>query len=469
MEADLDFLPEELKTHIISYLNDEPPSTSWYKRTPRLCLGGSNSTPLKNLSRASKSWRRLTKTALFRCIRINIVALREDALFAFYRPWTTNFRHAVEVRKHNFRDWLFRRAGYPTDTEWIYRHAWQDTAPQRASHWLTALDSTLSDLLVFLTANELCSNVESVSVMAEGELDDNSSDYIRNEVHCLIGSATFWEVLFRNIEPSQITLVAPPSTLACLLNCSIRMLDSWAFAGMDYELVTLRRTKGPSQVWAKPKLINDDGCESVHLRASPADYARPALASVLYIRPWSHLIINEGSYLAAYSTYEYFHKEPPGIIYPLAQGFEVPMSLDTLTYHSIFPFHDYLAAAVNLMSTGIIRNLHVQLAPSATDTNWDDPSLVGKADLTDCWSEIQQVYALLFTGPSANPNHEDGHLAAHSNITTFSSGDCRIESIAQFLERSFGVLGWDETVKGTWKITEAAAARRRQIQGIDEE
>lgn len=467
MEAYIESLPEELKTQIISYLDVEPPSSSWYTHAPRLSLGKSELRPLKNLSQVSKAWRRLTKSSLFRCIRMNIVASQESAAFPLRAPSTTSFRHVYSVRKAEFKARLFKSIGYPLEIEWIYRHAWLDAASERAAQWLTALDQTLSDLLSFLAKNKLASNVESVSILGEGELDNNSRDYITDEVHCLIASATFWDVLFRSLEPSQITLVAPPSTLACLLNCSIRMLDSWAFPGMNNQLVTLKRPRR-DHTDADRRRTSYSRSEAVHLRMGPNDYARPALASLLYIRPWTHIFINEGSYLQAYSTYEYFHKEPPGIVYPLAQGFEVPMSLESITYHSVFPFHDYLAAAVNLMSTGIIRSLHVKLAPDADDKTWDDPCHVGKADITDCWGEIEQVYSLLFTGTTADATAEDGHLAAHSNVSTFSSGDCKIESIRDLLVRSFKALEWDGDERGMWAITEAAAARRRVLQGLDE-
>lgn len=379
------------------------------------------------------------------------------------------FRHAVDARRFKFKNRLFRGAGYPRDAEWAYRQSWNDQPPEKAARWTFTLDVVLSRLLAFLTKTNLASNVETISISADGELDDGAVDYVREEMHCQIATATFWDVLFRYVDPSQVTLLGPPSTLACLLNCSIRMLDSWAFPGMQYQLVTLRRpspTRGSSSPQQPKRTTGYHRCESVHLRLGPNDPARPALASLLYIRPWTALLINEGSYLQAYSTYEYFHKEPPGIVYPLAQGFEVPMALESITYHSVFPFHDYLAAAVNLMSTGIIRELHVRLTPDPVqDRDWDAPSKVGKADISDCWGEVEQVYSLLFTGTAPDATTEDGHLTAHSRVTTFSSGDCGIANLRALLETSFSVLEWEEKGKGIWEITDGAARRRREVQG----
>ena len=473
MEANLDTLPEELKSHIVSFLVDEPPSSTWYRREP--CVSTTEPSPsrkpLKNLSLVSKGWRRLVKCPLFRCIRIKLEFGEDLGLPALMSPPISNFRNAIEAQRYSFKSKLFQGVGYPREIEWAYRHCWQDSAPERAARWLTMLDFKLSSLLALLANDDIAMNVDTLCLTVDSELDDGMPDYVREEIHCLIASATFWDILFRSLEPSQVTIVAPPSTLACLLNCSIRMLDSWAFPGMKHQLVTLQRSRSRSDAGrllttsATSTRTGYDRSENVHLRMGPNDPARPALASLLYIRPWTHLVVNEGSYLQAYATYEYFHKEPPGIMYPLAQGFEVPMALESFTYHAMFPFHDYLAAAVNLMSTGIIRQLHVQLAPRSDDKTWSDPARAGKVDIADCWSEIEQVYSLMFAG--ATP--EDGHLAAHSNVALFSSGDVGIDSLKELLDRSFGALGWEENEVGVWTITEEAAARRRIAQGLDEE
>lgn len=460
--SDMDALPEELKLHIISFLDLDPPSTFWYQKEPSLALNDEDVQPLKTLSLVSREWRRLTTHSLFRCIRIRL-----DWQGGITSPPETQseFARSIANRKHKFKTRLFRGAGYPRDTEYASRQAWQDDAPEKAARWTATLDTTLTNLLTFLLRNNLHPSVETFSITADGELDDGTPDYVREEMHCQIATATFWDVLFRHLEPAQVTLVACPSTLASLLNCSVRMLDAWAFPGMHHQLVTLRR---PSltrhQPVAERRTTGYHRCESVHLRLGPEDPARPALASLLYIRPWTALLVNEGSYLQAYGTYEYYHKTPPGIVYPLAQGFEVPMALESLTYHSIFPFHDYLAAAVHMMSTGIIRALHVKLTPA--DKDWDAPVRIGKADISDCWGEVEQVYSLMFGGVGGDAAAEDSHLAAHSRVTTFSSGDCGIESLRVLLERSFGRLGWEEGEGvGVWTISEVAAARRTEIQG----
>ncbi|KAF1351040.1 hypothetical protein BDV97DRAFT_398004 [Delphinella strobiligena] len=468
MEAHLDALPEELKLHILSFLDGEPPSSSWYTHAPRLSLADSDMKPLKALSLVSKAWRRLVKLSLFRCIRLKLSAL-EDIAWPTIPPSTINFRHAIEVRKQQFKHWLFQGVGFPGEAEWTYRHSWQDSAPERAAQWLKMLDSALAGLISFLVTNRLNTNVESMSIVVAGELDDGRADFVREEIHCLIGTATFWDVVFRTIEPSQVTLVAPPSTLACMLSCSIRTLDAWAFPGMSHQLVTLRRPKVRNHTRATPDYTVYNRSEYVHLRFGPGHAARPALASLLYIRPWTHMLVNEGSYLQAYSTYEYFHKEPPGIMSPLGLGFQVPMSLDTLTYHAVFPFHDHVATAVDLMTTGIIRHLKVKLAPSAEDKNWDDPAFVGKADITDCWGEIEQVYHLLCSGTIPSAAVEEGHLAARANLTTFTSGDCKVESIRELLEQRLASLQWVEIDEGIWASPEAAMSRSGYVQELENE
>jgi hypothetical protein len=36
-------------------------------------------------------------------------------------------------------------------------------------------------------------------------------------------------------------------------------------------------------------------------------------ASVLFGRPWSKLLLNEGSFIRAYATYEYWKRQPPSV------------------------------------------------------------------------------------------------------------------------------------------------------------
>lgn len=463
MEPSLDTLPEELKSLVISYLDLDPPSAHWCSQRPSSALADCNPKPLKNLSAVSKAWRRLVKPTLFRCIRMHLKPnqLATNWLTTYQR---SNFHRTLETRKVQYKSSLFNGDSYPHDAEWAYRHSWQDMAPPKAAQWITMLESYSSDLLFFLGFSGLTSGVQTLAVVFDQELDNgNSPDWLREEVHCLIGSATFWDVLLRPIDSFQVTVVAPPSTLGCILNCSVSMQDAWAFPGMGLQLVTLQRPHAPRYAASQPHSISNRA-ESVHLRLGQNDAARPAMASLLYLRPWTHIMVNEGCYLQAYETYEYFHKEPPGIAYPIAQGFEVPMSIHSLTYHAQFPLHDYLAAVVNLMSTGMIRNLHVQLAPDPHDDIFNNTS---KVDMNDCWSEVELVYRLLFTGTAAAPTPEDSHLAAHSNMTTFSSGDYRIESIKALLDSSFAALQWDSTRNGMWEITHAALARRRAIQGLE--
>lgn len=318
-------------------------------------------------------------------------------------------------------------------------------------------------LIPFLDRNGLSAGVESMAITSTEDLSDAHPDAVRDEMHCLIASATFWQTIFSVIEPLQLTLLAPPSTLACLLNCNVRMQDAWAFPDMSLQLLSLRRPfiqHGP--IMHDMPYNRDD---PVQLRTDLNGSAGPALASVIYIRPWTHLVVNEGSYIQAYSTYEYFHKEPPGILYPIAQAFEQPISIQSITYQAVFPFHDYLAASINLMSTGIVRHLDVKIAPGKEDNALNDPQQVGKADVSDCWNEVEQAYSY-YTTSTADSDDEHMHLTAHSNLETFSSGDCGIQSIKELLQRSFQILEWEEIGTGKWAITEAAMERRRRIQDV---
>lgn len=455
----LSALPEELKLHVISYLDLEPPSLSWHTRQPASVFTDNVTKGLKSLSLVSKDWRRLVKPALFRCLCIRLAPQSTPQ----QHSWSAAYREALEANTAKFKSKLFRGKGFPS-VEWPYRHSWQDLPSWKVNGWVSMIESA-TGLIPFLESIDSSAEVQSLTIISAEDLSDAHPDSVRDEMHCLIASATFWEALFGVIEPLQLTLLAPPSTLACLLNCSVRLQDAWAFPGMSLQLLSLRRPSARHDLGMHELPYNQD--DPVQLKVDLNGSSRPALASVVYIRPWTDLVVSEGSYIQAYSTYEYFHKEPPGILYPIAQAFEQPMNIQSITYQAVFPFSHYLAAGINLMSTGTIRHLDVKVAPGKDDNALTDPQQVGKADIADCWNEVEQAYSYYTNTTGADVDHT--HLVAHSRLETFSSGDCGVQSIGDLLRRSFEMLEWDEVEEGKWVITDVATERRRRIQGIDEE
>lgn len=123
------------------------------------------------------------------------------------------------------------------------------------------------------------------------------------------------------------------------------------------------------------------------------------VTSILNLRPWTHLALNEGSFLKAYGTYEYFERGPPSLIYSIKNCIADPKEsswghfslecLRSLTYTAILPFASHLDFDDFLPH---IDELDLQLAPTPDSNILNDKSRVGKAELEDCWQEFFSAY-----------------------------------------------------------------------------
>lgn len=149
------------------------------------------------------------------------------------------------------------------------------------------------------------------------------------------------------------------------------------------------------------------------LRPIPAAYPSIAPSSILSLRPWTHLSLNEGSFIKAYGTYEFFERGPPSLVYSikdsiisnpaLPQETPTPVALQTpparplsalksLDYTAIFPFANHADFSPVLSQ---ISHISLQLAPDAESNILNDRARLGKADLADCWTELLTTYQQL--------------------------------------------------------------------------
>lgn len=455
----LNFLPDELKSHILTYLTGPPPSWSWQQHntlnTDSTRLLDLNDQPLKSLVLVSKTWYRLVSPILYSHLQL---ALHDPAS----HPEASLLATKIKDITSNFKEWLFRDWGYPHDIRLPYRHVWQDEPTDKAAIWTATLNQQLADLLAFLDSPSNGSdsnNVQSLTIIAAGELNDRGLDYIRDEVHCLIATDAFWNTLFEKLDPSRVTLLAPPSKLACLLGCSMNMQDAWAFfPGMSMQLVSVWREPKPVVINNRSRSSSEsdyDMMQPVELLLEPNEYGRPALSSLVYIRPWTHLAVNEGSFLEAYSTYEYFHKDPPGIFAALGRAFRLETDMWSVAYKAVFPFVHHIGGPLDGMTykgnSSNVRKLYVKLAPSPNDKILDDPKQLGKADITDCWREVESAYRFL-TDPALRGDSDFSPPGAvhEGQLEMFSFGDSSISSIRETVSRSLESAGWEEVIRDEW-------------------
>ncbi|THX13418.1 hypothetical protein D6D13_03721 [Aureobasidium pullulans] len=444
----LESLPDELKSHILSYLINPPPSWSWQKNTLDTGLTRSSDLadkPLKSMILVSKTWYRLVSPLLYAHLQLRL----EDT------DQTTPPLLAPRIKSisANFREWLFRDLGYPHDVRLPYRHVWQSASTEKAAKWTATLEQQLASLFAFLESPNNGSNsdnVQSLTVIATDELNNNGLDYIRDEVHCLIATDAFWNLLFEKLDPARVTVLAPPSKLACLLGCSMNMMDAWAFPGMAMQLVSVWREPRPVEVndhRRSPSGSDYDMMHPVELVLEPNEYGRPAFSSFIYIRPWTHLAVNEGSFLEAYSTYEYFHKNPPGILASVGRAFRLEMDMWSVSYKAVFPFGNHIGSPLDRITykgnSSNVRKLYVKIAPDPDDTILDDPAQVGKADITDCWREVESAYRFL-TDPALRGEPDFTESGTVRELEMFGFGDSSISSIRETVASSMETAGWQE-------------------------
>lgn len=474
----LDTLPDEIRSQILTYLILPPPSWNWQKNTLDSDLTRSpdlRDRPLKSLLCVSKTWYRLVSPLLYSHLQIRLQTppTQPEPLL----------EPKIKTITQNFKEWLFRDAGYPHDIRLPYRHVWQREPTPKAATWTATLNEQSSSLMRFLDSQGNCSaggGVQSLTIIATEELNDVNLDYIRDEMHCLIATAAFWNMLFEKLDPTRITLVAPPSTLACLLGCSMNMMDAWAFPGMAMQLVSVWREPRPLEIVdyrRRPSEFDYDMMQPVELVLEPNEYGRPAFSSLIYIRPWTHLAVNEGSFLEAYSTYEYFHKNPPGILASVGRAFRLEMDMWSVEYKAVFPFSNHIGSPLDRITykgnSSNVRRLCVKLAPDPDDKILDDPAQVGKADIADCWREVETTYRFL-TDPALRGDPDFAQPGMAGELEMFGFGDSSITSIRETVSESLATAGWHEVNENEWhssrlvsRLMPSATGETGIVKGLD--
>lgn len=204
----------------------------------------------------------------------------------------------------------------------------------------------------------------------------------------------FWPPLLEGTNPSRIVIVAPPADVARLTECTIDLSTEWAFQEMDYHSLELRCDPPPR------KNKSSDSPASRILSPNPSKIAE---SSILMRRPWTHLALNEGSFLKAYGTYEYFERGPPSVISSILTCFSSPSPtaqasssssssfLRSFSYTAILPFAGHLDFRAILPH---LDSLDVQLAPDPGSNILNDKSRIGRAQMEDCWQELREAYRL---------------------------------------------------------------------------
>lgn len=235
----------------------------------------------------------------------------------------------------------------------LFRHS-QLIIPKTNSKGARKAGADIKQILDFITRNQLRKAITSFTLICYDE--GFAETYTRD---CSQDIPVFWNSLFSVIDPNEVLIVAPVEALSFFTGCLVNDEDSWSF-DCPCQYLRLRRTATlrtndsilgneedanqahsqsvgsiptsstvpnlPGGLPNSPDISTDEEARAIitdrferTLRGDPIEVdAKPVFAdsSVLFNHPWSKLLLNEGSYIKAYSTYEFWERRPPSVCSP---------------------------------------------------------------------------------------------------------------------------------------------------------
>jgi len=437
-------LPNELLLHIWSFLDcwhSVPPSIRKFNNEPSLNLTVADDAGIKALSLVCKRWRVLTLPYLFKYAQLKLDGeSRWLQLSMSLIPVLDNAMQTLSAHEQSVYNRLRRYAErascqspfkssssvfdleYINDDDLFFRFL---RDPFRC--WIPS-SSSATAFLQFVERNQLERKIHSLVVCSDMVFPEKPSEPLANRMN--EEHEVFWKTILYSMNPTRIVVAMPPSTMAALTDGKMHTDDAWAFA-QDVHLLELKQDQSESKDTAVFK--DDTGTTFKYHRC------------LHNMRRWTHLAYNEGSFLPAYSTYEYFLKRPPMILFYLLFWLQkeakyTPPRLRSVAYTGIFPFGthitDIMEALHKVDEAYSLTDLELSFAPDPHSSILEDPRRLGQADLKDCWVEFESAY------------HEVIKTVARQRQAPglrITSRDYRNEAIQETLDRKFQILtqfGW---------------------------
>jgi hypothetical protein len=222
--------------------------------------------------------------------------------------------------------------------------------------------SELQPFLAFVNRSSLSHNVRSLVVLRRS----NCSNTAQHPV--------WWARLLSSVNPETLTIVAPPFHFTELAHCSIVDCDAWAF-NIPFQILQLRQ---PRKQLASVSLETSEN-------------------NLFNARPWTEMVVNEGSALKAYSTYEYFHRQIPSLVCTFAKKRSLcpDVAISRLTsfhFTAIFPFYNHVDDVLKLVrNVMLLESFSVKLAPDLDSQVIEVEQSNAHIDLADAWSRSTPV------------------------------------------------------------------------------
>ncbi|KAH8911743.1 hypothetical protein BR93DRAFT_12792 [Coniochaeta sp. PMI_546] len=428
----IETLPPELIFHIFFFLDRPAPSDVRLRDQPSPSMLSSSDAPLKSVSCVSKRWRAIVLPVLFRHI-----------LWAFDR-WDLVFPEAGNA--------TLDAAGNPTTLPLLTFIRENCLGRCVESLTLVVSDRMYGQYRLAEAGNAAHSGASS-SRDADLHLDDDMRSLLtdararsgwtsrwRQHSARSEDSNWLWELLFRAMDPKRFTIIALPRMLASLLSRMLFLGDAWSFRDQCHILSLDRRTPESLEKWkpAKPQPDSDaeraDGQDEASAGPSEqwGDPTKPIKTVLFTIRPWTSILLNEGSSTRVYKTYEFFLKRPPSILGSLLGCEEapndeplIPPSVRSLSYVAIFPLSSHFNSLVNHLPQ--LDNLYLQLVPR--NDILDNKDEMRNIQVSDLWMERNTCYSLVMRalfGAEMGVGWDDEELDSEngwSSLKVFESGD----------------------------------------------
>ncbi|KKY27681.1 putative f-box domain-containing protein [Phaeomoniella chlamydospora] len=177
--------------------------------------------------------------------------------------------------------------------------------------------------------------------------------------------------------------------------------------------------------------------------------------------PWTDFSVNEGSFLRAYTQYEYFLKSPPSILTgrTIQSTLQLPKpflrKLKHFNYSAIFPFYNHVSSVMSLIESTMpnLESLSICLSPHPDEYDAINAQEIressGKIDFDDVWMEFETSYEVVA--------FHVGQLAWKAKLRTFKSVDWTFggeprkiteERIAAQLERQGRTITYHQSSEG---------------------
>jgi hypothetical protein len=266
--------------------------------------------------------------------------------------------------------------------------------------------------------------------------------------------APFWTKLFEIMHPLDVKIVAPVSVLGLITGCNVSF-ENYDYFQAPYHYLQLRLPIAKPASGPPSSASSQDEQEEQEER----DPVRPS--ALFESRPWTGLLLNEGSFIEAYKREDFHEKEAPSILEDLVgdngKGIHtamIPPTVRDFSYIAIFPtsthFHKVTRCCPRL------DRLYTQFV--ARNDILNDPVAMEYIDPNDMWLERNSCYAYIMRELFSSPPQGN-----YRYLREFESGDAADvdawEMAVEYVKRAGG--GWQVEKPGVF-VKDMELARKQK-------